>query len=223
MTSRHNTRRLLAAVVANHVRRVLAPWTSQTVGLSAIEALKLARSTPYYYLERLWGVSVASLCCWAMLRLACRRAREWRPAAGEAVQELWCICATFLGLTLAEQLYTDTCIFSGEMHAVWRLATGTPAERRFVVDVAREAGWILLLHAACLAWWIWKTVVPEVDRLAKCVASGRFTRLALQGVLWGGTLHLVRHSNRYFVALEVGDMLMTIGWIVVSCIWIPTP
>ena len=220
----HTVRNLLSAAIVNHLRRVLVPWTSQTVGFSAIEALKLARSTPYYYLERLWRVSLVSLCCWVVLRATCRRVRRCKVSTDSRImQDLWNICTVGLGFTLAEQLYTDTCVLSGEVYAVWRLATGNAAENRFLFDVAWDSRWLLVVHAACLAWWISQTALPEVKMVAQRVAKGRLTRLALHCAVWGGTMHLVQYSNRYFVALEVGDMLMTLVWIVLSCIRIQAP
>ncbi|KFA48214.1 hypothetical protein S40293_11180 [Stachybotrys chartarum IBT 40293] len=42
---------IVAAVLVNHIRRVLAPWFGQFVWRHALEYMKLARSSPHYHLD----------------------------------------------------------------------------------------------------------------------------------------------------------------------------
>jgi hypothetical protein len=49
----------------------------------------------------------------------------------------------------------------------------------------------------------------EVFRRAK---AGSLMLGIINGVIWYGTWYLVRYSNKYFILLELSDMLVTFGW-----------
>jgi amino acid permease len=52
--------------------------------------------------------------------------------------------------------------------------------------------------------------------VVRATAAGKPALGVFHGVLWGGTAYLVRYSNKYFILLELSDMLVTFGWMVLG-------
>ncbi|KAM0745045.1 hypothetical protein ACQRIT_000429 [Beauveria bassiana] len=63
---------VVAAVLGNHVRRVLAPWLGQFLWWHPVQAMRLARGTPHLFIEQqvLAATDAATLGFWALQTIA---------------------------------------------------------------------------------------------------------------------------------------------------------
>ena len=120
----------------------------------------------------------------------------------------------FLALTLAllERLFTETCWAAATIYAVGALLRGGAPERHFLGDLVRSRWPVAALQACLVGQWLWRGCLPTAARTGAALARGEVHAPALTCWLWAGTAYLVRHSNRYFVLLEMSDMLVTFGW-----------
>ena len=272
---------IVAAVLANHVRRVLVPWLGQFLWWHPVQNMKLARDTPHYFIEeqllRSAATDAAALGFWALqtcalattmalLRRRCLladattstltdaksrggqqsidggggggggstgpRAAAKRTATATASSACLtdgcriaylCLC-----LMQVEYAYAEACWAASWMHASSQLLLrGSTAERLFThrlltgdyhlarVDYPESSlqdHWRgTLLIAGLLLWWMWRAVQPLRRHGVVGVA---LSGLPLLGGLVGvSTAHIIRYSNKYFIWLEMSEMLLTWVWL----------
>jgi len=270
---------IIAAVLLNHIRRVLVPWLGQFVWRHPIEAMKLARSSPCYLLEQsagegfawgavlAWGLRVRLLS--AVREVLLRKMRDGPrsvkdsgnekrrdavsgvgdangragegsgldkkdvgPRDGEAdgralgmssaddmLLDACRIVYLATSIALLEGAYAESCWAAAHIYALLRTTTtllsGTldPSARSYVFN-ALSSHWSAAVFQACLiANWIAVTLLPT----AAWVVRGALARADVYTpagayALWAGTALLVRKSNKYFIVLEMSEMLVTFGW-----------
>lgn len=286
---------VVAAVLANHVRRVLVPWLGQFLWWHPVQDMKLARAAPHYFVEeqllRSAATDAAALGFWALqtcalavaralLRHRCLladgaaitctstdakgrgsqragfdggdggggrgggtgpRAAAKRTAAATAAATATASSACLtdgcrilylcLCLMQVEYAYAEACWAASWMHASAQLLLrGSTAERLFTHRLL-TGDWHLvradypdssaqghrrgmLLIVGLLLWWLWRAVQPLRRHGVVGVA---LSGLPLLGGLVGiGTAHIIRYSNKYFIWLEMSEMLLTWAWLVLG-------
>ena len=250
---------LIAAVLVNHVRRILVPWLGQFLWWHPVEAMKMARGSPHYFLqEQLVGLDVATLGQW-MCQVMCltfakrflRRciiiivttgqsrhgsangfgnAPKRRRIMAAAVD----VCSIlYLAICLAEieAAYAELCWAGAWVYAtvyIWR--RGSLAQLSFMRKLfslgdqptqSRAKAAAIAVVGLLLAHSGWRRVVRPFLRPG---GGGGGLRVAVSAlaVLWGllgaGTVHVVRYSNRYFILLEMTDLLVTWLWMILAVV-----
>lgn len=270
---------VMAAVLVNHIRRVLAPWLGQFLWWHPVEAMKLARGTPHYFLEEQLHAAAdgEALCLWllqtavlaatkALLRhrllsgavtrvvrhqqsrdVASRGAAAGGTGAraaltaDAALPASWLTdCYRILYLTLClmhiEYAYAEACWVASWLHAVTHVyLRGTSAEREHshqvltgrhrpprsdASGIAALGHWPpgLLLIAGLLLAWAGRAVQPFRRHGTVGVA---LSALAVLGVFIGVvTAYVIRYSNKYFIWLEMSEMLLTWLWMLLGLLLI---
>ncbi|UNI16040.1 hypothetical protein JDV02_002516 [Purpureocillium takamizusanense] len=94
------------------------------------------------------------------------------------------------------------------------------AARAYVLDALASHRLASIFQACLLAHWAVATLLPTTAWVVVAAVRG-----ALRGsggdvytpaaayALWAGTALLVRKSNKYFIVLEMSEMLVTFGWL----------
>ncbi|KAM4066804.1 hypothetical protein HRG_000826 [Hirsutella rhossiliensis] len=120
-----------------------------------------------------------------------------------------CVLRLVAGLTLLERHYTESCWALAHVYATARLLLSTrPCDaaflRRLVLESTPRAR--SALQAGLVLRWLYRSV--------SAATTTRWPRLVLllACACCVGTLHILRHSGRYFILLEMSDMLVTFGW-----------
>lgn len=217
------------AVVANHIRRVLVPWVGHSVWRHAVTDMKLARSAPHALLE----ASLLEFCWtevgrWAGQRAALSLARavmvrrdadtRWQLAQfdeskGERASDVSCVLRLLTGLTRLEGQYTESCWAIAHIYATTRLLlSARPCDGNFLRHLVLESTprARLALQAVLLLRWL-------CGRLTAMKRRPR--RVLLAGCACGvGTVHVLRNSGRYFILLEMSDMLVTFAWMALGIV-----
>ncbi|PFH58652.1 hypothetical protein XA68_13421 [Ophiocordyceps unilateralis] len=230
---------VVVAVVANHVRRVLVPWLGQFLWHHPVDVMKLARWSPHGHLEAtLVDVFWPAVAFWVcqqgieskLLRYTIARSRlaadaDKCAASGKktqgrghlrralAVADGYRALLLLAALTLAERCFAETCWAVALVSSTLRLllAGGRPerdlVRRLLCANPARAT-----LLACLIIQWISTVALPYTAWLA---SSLRTLDLMLPAATWcvaAATAHMVRYSSRYFLAIEMSDMLVTLGW-----------
>jgi hypothetical protein len=222
--------RVLVGVLMNHVRRILAPWLGQFFWYQAVQDLKLARSSPHYLLLRTLSWAWTDMALWVLWACAiplARRALEARIQrlvyAGAGADEARrggrgrladVLTATYVAaaLTRVEHAYARACWTGGQVYACWQLLNGDAAGRLFLAGLCREHWARMLVQLGfVLHWWLCR-VAPLVERGLLRRSGRRLASVPAYGAVGAATAYVVRYSNRYFVLLEVSDMLVTFAW-----------
>ncbi|RCI17140.1 hypothetical protein L249_1864 [Ophiocordyceps polyrhachis-furcata BCC 54312] len=224
-----------AAVVANHVRRMLvAPWLGQALWRHPVEAMKLARWSPHGYLEASladvsWPAVALWLCQQVILSelLSQAAARSAKPSTNSSLKvnchrrrqgkaDAYRVLLLLAALTLAESSYAETCWAVALIGSTARLLfyNGQPerdfAQRLLGANPARAA-----LLACLVLRWFRTVALPHATWLAASLRSLKVVLPAAACCVGASTVHLVQHSNRYFLVIEMSDMLVTWGWSVI--------
>ncbi|PHH71272.1 hypothetical protein CDD80_5396 [Ophiocordyceps camponoti-rufipedis] len=208
---------VVIAVLINHVRRVLTPWLGQFLCLHPVEAMKLARWSPHGHLEASlveirWPAVAWWLCRqgveYELLRYLMTRSRLAADAHG--------VLLVVASLALVERCYAETCWAVALVSSTLRLLLfGDRPERDLVRRLVGAHPARAALLACLVLRWIRAVALPYATWLA---ASFRSLDLMLPVATWcvaAATAHLVRYSSRYFLAIEMSDMLITLGWMTV--------
>ncbi|ATY65923.1 hypothetical protein A9K55_002009 [Cordyceps militaris] len=226
-----------AAVLANHVRRVLAPWLGQFLWWHPVQAMRLARGAPHVFIAQQlrsaatlapasrWLLQTGAL---ALLRRGVladvlSRGGGSRDATAACLTDAGRILYLALCLMRIEYAYAEACWVASWAYAVCvRAAT---AERHWCStplltgeDSAEDAPrqWRgMLLVASLLLWWLWRVVVRPLRRhgVTGVALSGVPVVVGLVGV---GTAHIIRYANKYFIWLEMSEMLLTWVWLILG-------
>ncbi|KAJ6783826.1 hypothetical protein PWT90_10910 [Aphanocladium album] len=272
---------VVAAVLVNHIRRVLAPWLGQFLWWHPVQVMKLARGTPHYFVEDqlLAATDGAALALWLLQTgaLAATRAllrhrllttttaaadlqsrgrrgkgdggsggasgggtesKVAAAAAGRRTTASLSACFTdcgrisYLALCLmqVEYAYAEACWAASWTHAATHVYfRGTTAEKQFVHrlfagdwHLARpQLGEDATMHwrgmmfiASLLAWWAWRIIQPLRRHGVVGVALSGLPILG--GFIGAGTAHIIRYSNKYFIWLEISEMLLTWVWLLLG-------
>ncbi|KAM3453920.1 hypothetical protein MY3296_003392 [Beauveria thailandica] len=125
----------------------------------------------------------------------------------------WIHAATHVALrgTTEEKLFTHRLLVTGRHRHDQH-----PARTESDGGAAMAAHWRgLSLIAGLLAWWSWRHVVRPLRRHG--VVAWAFSGLPVLGGLVGaGTAHVIKHSNKYFIWLEMSEMLLTWAWLLLG-------
>lgn len=202
---------VLCAVLINHIRRVLVPSLGQFLWWHALETMKLARSSPHHLLVgKTLRFSWHEVCVWSMHNQAFRllRSQSSRRTSENQQQMPAVVLFAAMSLALLEHAYVETCWAGAQLYALAQVFASD--ERRVLVDgVLGGPGWLRVVFVlGLLARWAWYSVPVLVMK------GG----VLLQMLVWGTTAHLVRYSNKYFILLELSDMLVTFGWMALGLI-----
>ncbi|XWX01725.1 hypothetical protein V2A60_009754 [Cordyceps javanica] len=166
------------------------------------------------------------------------KAQAGRGATTASLSACLTDCCRIIYLTLcimhAEYAYAEACWAASWLHAATHvLFRGTTAERQFTYRLLTGDGhdhlarvghaqgappppppghWRgMSLIASLLLWWLWRVLRPFRRHGVVGVAlSGLPVFGGLVGV---GTAHVVRYSNKYFIWLEMSEMLLTWVWL----------
>ncbi|RDA90780.1 hypothetical protein CP533_3621 [Ophiocordyceps camponoti-saundersi (nom. inval.)] len=230
-----------AAVTANHVRRMLAPWLGQFPRRHPIEAMKLARWSPHGHLEAsLVDVSWPAAILWLFQQVivsemlssfatAARRSSSSRSSAssmpttifrrrrGKALTKADAhrLLLLLASLTLAESRYAETCWAVALVASTGRLLLfGDRLERDFARRLVGDHPARAALLACLVLRWLRAVALPHVAWLVATLRSLRVMLPTVACCVGAGTVHLVRYSNRYFLVIEMSDMLVTWAWFV---------
>ncbi|OAA51208.1 hypothetical protein BBO_01155 [Beauveria brongniartii RCEF 3172] len=128
----------------------------------------------------------------------------------------WIHAATHVALrgTTAEKLFTHR-LLTGHHHHHHHHHDQQPA-RTESDGGAMAAHWRgLSLIAGLLAWWSWRHVLRPLRRHGVVVWA--FSGLpVLGGLIGAGTAHIIKYSNKYFIWLEMSEMLLTWAWLLLG-------
>ncbi|KAI9155438.1 hypothetical protein HJFPF1_08021 [Paramyrothecium foliicola] len=247
---------IVTAVLLNHIRRILTPWLGQFLWYHAVSNMKLARSSPHYFLHTSTGYGWWAVVQWAMqagLLSLCRSAleadivgleramlreeeRSVQAADGErrklvmqkkkrrrpdVVADAKRVLYLWLLLTDIERSYAEACWAGAHIYAVAKiLSKDKYAERAYTMRLLVER-WERIPPIAMLLWrWLCGTALPNAARAMGGLRTGYLVPVLVHGLVWYTTAYLVRYSNKYFVLLEMSDMWVTSGWMVVGMFYI---
>jgi hypothetical protein len=227
--------RVLAAIILNHIRRMLAPWLGQYIWWHAIDNMKFARSSPHYFLEASLGFTWREVAVWAYWTavLHCCRVHvhnglvskektygvsaKGLPAKDRGRRRvtlgIYNMLNMAMKMALRENYYTQTCFCAAYLYAFFRLVVhGDTAERAFLAKCLRQ-NWLHAVFQWCLVLhWMQSLFLPTALEVFRRAKAGSLMLGIINGVIWYGTWYLVRYSNKYFILLELSDMLVTFGW-----------
>lgn len=210
---------LVVAVIVNHVRRILTPWLGGFLAPHAVADMKLARSAPHHFvaqsLEAPWawawlfgwmGIMYVLRAAWDPLtEMAARKEASRRDGAP------WMVLWLVLALLWAEHAYVHSCWAAAQIYAHGVLTLqGTEAEQAFLQTLLEKHTARATVQLGFVVGGLHHWLVPMVMKPLR----GRWAAAAVYVCVVGGTAHLVRYSNYYFVLLEMSDMLVTFGWFV---------
>lgn len=126
----------------------------------------------------------------------------------------WIYASTYVYLrgTTAERQFTQRLLMGGDgdgrNHAAQPNYTGT-------VPSLTEHCFGIFLIIGLLVSWLWRAVLRPIQRHG--VVGVALSGLAVLGAFIGlGTAYLVRYSNKYFIWLEMSEMLLTWVWMVLA-------
>jgi hypothetical protein len=238
---------LIAAVLVNHIRRILAPWLGQFLWWHPVEAMKMARGSPHYFLQEQLDLDVATLRRW-MCQMVClaftkrflrrfiitgHRNGTTRPRIMAAVMDVCSILYAAICLADLEAAYAELCWAGAWVYAtvyIWK--RGSSAQLSFVQKLlfeepmqSRRRSAVVAIAAAVVGLLLvssgWRRVVRPVLRPGGD-GSGLRVAVSALAVFWGllgaGTVHVVRYSNKYFILLEMTDMLLTWLWMILAVV-----
>ncbi|EXV04594.1 hypothetical protein X797_002275 [Metarhizium robertsii] len=235
---------VLAATLANHVRRVLVPWLGQFIWWHAIENMKLARSSPHYFVEEslsftwsevLFWVCCTVIGCFVLTGIQNGLVSEEGTSShqkdtsstpllaldGErevalGIHDMLCMA---MSLTLMEGYYTQACFSAAYMYALSRLVVyGGAVERAFLWSCISERWLHAVFQCGLVLYWAYVHFLPTARSIARATGAGKPAMGMVHGIIWGGTAYLVRYSNKYFLFLELSDMLVTLGWMALGLV-----
>ncbi|KAM3511282.1 hypothetical protein MY11210_005083 [Beauveria gryllotalpidicola] len=282
---------VVAAVLGNHVRRVLVPWLGQFLWWHPVQAMRLARGAPYFFIEQQLlqssATDAATLGFWALQTIALEATKALlrhrlladattvtititttaaagstnpksqrgkgvagggrsssssstgpRAAAMRATtSSMACLtdCYRIIYLSLCimhvEYAYAEACWAASWIYAATHVRLrGTTAEKLFThqlltghhdqlarteSDEGALAHWRgLSLIAGLLVWWLWHVLRPlRRHGVVAWVLSGL---PILDGLVGAGTAHIIKYSNKYFIWLEMSEMLLTWAWLLLG-------
>ncbi|KAG5965054.1 hypothetical protein E4U56_001926 [Claviceps arundinis] len=228
---------VLSAVIINHIRRLLVPFLGHFLFPHAIATMKLARSSPHLLLQETCSFSWTSLCTWLLSTYALHMARqafllralshepEHAPRSRYPPQKqrkqskgrvLCRVAFLVLEMTHVETVYVATCWAASYLYAL--LCSGTLG----VAILAK--GWpCSVVPLALLGNWTRLRLIPFARDTRDAVLLGGAgkrgewaSRALVHGLVWGATVQMVRFSNRLFLVLELSDMFVTWGWMVLG-------
>lgn len=233
---------ILAAVILNHVRRVLVPWLGQFIWWHAVENMKFARSSPHYFLESSSSFTWREVLFWmtGILAVSLSRKAVWRtlvkmeavthdetdeslkqrrnkPGNEDVKLGICTILYLAMSLTKMEMRYTQTSFSAAYIYGILRLVMyGSAAEKAFLYNCLYER-WLHATFQCCLVlYWAYRCFLPTTGQVISATAAGQPAMGVFHCIIWGGTAYLVRYSNKYFILLELSDMLVTFGWMVLG-------
>ncbi|OAA63171.1 hypothetical protein ISF_05047 [Cordyceps fumosorosea ARSEF 2679] len=228
---------LVAAALANHVRRVLAPWLGQSPP-PAGDAAGRRRAALTAALATTRALLRDRVLADAAARGGGGGASKGDDAGGgggtgpRASRTTTCLAdacrIAYLTLCLmrVEYAYAEACWAASWIYAgAHILLRGTPAERQFThrllflpgsSDVTSSlAHWCgLALIADLLLWWSWRVLVLPARRHPGGLVGVALSGLPVAvGLIGAATAHVVRYANKYFIWLEMSEMLLTWAWL----------
>ncbi|KAG6204188.1 hypothetical protein E4U35_003588 [Claviceps purpurea] len=228
---------ILSAIIVNHIRRLLVPFLGHFIFPHAVATMKLARSSPHLLLQKICCFSWTSLCIWLLGTYALHMARqafllralshepEHAPRSSESPQKrrkqskgrvLCRVAYLVLEMTHVETVYVETCWAASYLYAL--LCSGTLG----VAILAK--GWpCSVVPLALLGNWTRLRLMPFVRDTRHAALLGDAdkrgewaSRALVHGLVWGATVQMVRFSNRLFLVLELSDMFVTWGWMMLG-------
>ncbi|KAG5946776.1 hypothetical protein E4U59_002967 [Claviceps monticola] len=229
---------IISAIIVNHTRRLLVLFPGHFLFPHAVATMKLARSSPHLLLQKTCSCpSWTGLCIWLLGTYALHMARqafllralyhepEHAPQSSESPQKqrkqskgrvLCRVAYLVLEMTHAETVYVETCWAASYLYAL--LCSSTLG----VAILAK--GWpCSVVPLALLGNWTRLRLVPFVRDTGHAVLLGGagkreewVSRALVHGLVWGATVQMVRFSNRLYLVLELSDMFVTWGWMVLG-------
>ena len=187
--------------------------------------MKLARSSPHHFL----ATSVSSfswswLAAWTVItvygqpraRLLLRRA-----AIRDVKGDVWAVLYVFAVLAWLESRYVQTCWMGAQLYAhaslLWRaLGNDGQAEWEFLETLLAEQGARVTIQVGLVVALLIHDIAPTLGRGLR----GAWAVTFVGGLVAGVTVYLVRYSNKYFLLLEMSDLLVTFGWAVLGVAYV---
>lgn len=233
---------ILIAVLVNHIRRILTPWLGQFVWYHALGSMKLAKSAPHYFLETSLSYDFISVLWWvgqmyvwsAVRQLVVRRiaydeqARRFQEELAqkdgksplkrrkkqlEMDMDFYRVGCLALTLADVERAYTETCWVGAHIYAILRiLRNGSPEELLFTTRLFHSKWLHVPLLVGLFLHWVFFVALPNIWRAIRVAGKGNLLPLSVYMAVVYGTVYLVRYSNKYFVLLEMSDMVITFNW-----------
>ena len=191
---------VLYAALLNHLRRILAPSLGQFLHHCALTDMKFAKSSPHWYLVSvLDGAGLWAAVEWACMMGALRVV--WLCARGGSV-----VVELVFVLGWWEYAFVRTCWTLSQVYAYGILMFGKdPEGRSFLMEKVWGERWHALpLQVGLVMHW------GLCVRGLLSTANSRAWLPCL--MVLAVTAYLVRYSNKYFVLLEMSDMLVTWSW-----------
>lgn len=209
--------RILVAVVLNHIRRVLVPWLGQFLWHHAVADLRAARSSPGQYLEGATTYGWLPFAAWMVSASALPRVRGFlrRAALHDGTGDGWAVLYLATGLITLEAAYTRTCWTFAQLYAYAALFAGGVPEHDLLERTLTERPAKITAQLGLVLGWLVYAVLPVIAT----GLEGRWARLVGHGAVWGGTAYVVKHSDRFFLALEMSDVLVTLTWMVCGMVF----
>lgn len=211
---------VVAAAVLNHLRRYCIPWFGRHLWKgSKVAHMKLARHAPHYYLEETLDFTTAQDFLWigqialysfVKLFLWAQLVNEARPTQPRVVVAIIMILHLTISFTSMEYDFAELCWGVTTLYSVKAVLRGTKQQKSFAYKmltkepIIRQAGaqLLALVHAVNKFWETMNKCKGWTSGIAVFLAVGAYS-----------TVHVVRYSNRYFMLLEMSDMLLTLFWI----------
>ena len=209
--------RILVAIALNHIRRVLVPWLGQFLWYHAVADLKAARSSPSRYLEDATVYGWLPFAAWMVSASALPRLRGFllKAALYDDTGDGWAVLYLTAGLIALEAAYVRTCWTFAQLYAYAALFAGGVPERDFLETLLAERPAKITAQLGLILGWLVYAVLPVLVT----GLEGRWARLLAHGAVWSGTAYVMKHSDRFVLALEMSDVLVTFMWIVCGMVF----
>lgn len=211
---------VVAAAIVNHLRRFLLPWFGEYMWRDPLKHLKLARHAPHYFLEEImdfnpiWALwwtlqfgafTIVKLFVWTSLL------QEEEPRRSKTAVAIIMIIYLSLGFAAMEYDYAELCWTGSVLYALQAVLRGTPEQRAYFFKLLKNSDLVLRSGAQVIG------IVHAIQKTYGRMNSGWVSALSVFVVaLFYVTAHIVKYSNKYFIFLEVSEMLLTWIWIILG-------
>lgn len=179
--------------------------------------MKLAKSSPHYYLVSSTYFSWMGFAVWSLYALGVKKLREMAREGmrRDNLGDGWCVLYLVLGIVSLEGAFVQFCWTGAQVYAYYALFRGGKPEHDFLETFMQEYNWRVMAQLGSVVEWLVHGVYPEgrdVVTRKRWLAGAGYV-----GVV-SGTLYMVRYSNKYFVLLEMLNVWVMAGWMTVALV-----